>query len=244
MWSRRRDARAHGRARARVLDGVTRASGRKPFCSGRGSGCCTRSTPTISRRSAGSRYATVTLPPSGYALRWAFGHAAAIGLIAAAVLGFGLTRALDLSRYAELLVCAALLAIGTRRCRRAALREQAEAVREHAAAPGARPSAFPRRPWHEHSRGGGTSVLMGLLHGGAGSAAVLALLPLDAVRERHRKRALSRVLLARCGLRRTLVRRCIRLPRASVGDGRRSARGSIPSGRRRRRDHERRPVVL
>jgi predicted MFS family arabinose efflux permease len=33
-------------------------------------------------------------------------------------------------------------------------------------------------PWHSHSARGRTSVLMGLLHGGAGSAAVLALLPL------------------------------------------------------------------
>ena len=119
-----------------------------------------------------------SLPPSGYALRWAFGHAAAIGLVAAAVLGFGLTRALDLSRYAELLVCAALFAIGIQAlaaARRSASRPSA--VREHAAAPGDAHLHF-LAPWHEHSRGGRTSVLMGLLHGGAGSAAVLALLPL------------------------------------------------------------------
>ena len=118
-----------------------------------------------------------SLPPSGYALRWAFGHAAAIGLVAAAVLGFGATRAHDLSRYAELLVCAALFAIGFQAL--AAARRSANgprAVREHAAPNGAHLHFL--APWHEHSRGGRTSLLMGLLHGGAGSAAVLALLPL------------------------------------------------------------------
>src|SRR5262245_23914959 len=53
-----------------------------------------------------------SLSPTGYALRWALGHAAAIIIIAAAVLGAGLTRLLDLSSYAEFVVCAALFAIG------------------------------------------------------------------------------------------------------------------------------------
>ena len=98
-----------------------------------------------------------SLPPSGYALRWAFGHAAAIGLVATAVLGFGLTRALDLSRYAELLVCAALFAIGIQAlaaARRSASRPNS--VREHAAAP---------RDAHLHFLHPGTSI-----HAAAGRA--------------------------------------------------------------------------
>jgi len=118
-----------------------------------------------------------SLSPSGYALRWAFGHGAAIMLIAAAVLGAGLTRVLDVSVYAELLVCAALFAIGLQALH--AARRSLEAppeVRAHAAT-GPDHVHF-LAPWHSHTRRGRTGVLMGLLHGGAGSAAVLALLPL------------------------------------------------------------------
>jgi nickel/cobalt transporter (NicO) family protein len=120
-----------------------------------------------------------SLSPSGYALRWALGHAAAIVLMAAAVLGAGLTRLLDLSAYAELLVCAALFAIGLQalNAARRSLRA-APNVRAHARTETARHVHF-LAPWHSHAaRRGATSVLMGLLHGGAGSAAVLALLPL------------------------------------------------------------------
>jgi hypothetical protein len=120
-----------------------------------------------------------SLSPSGYALRWALGHAAAIVVIAAAVLGAGLTQLLALSAYAELLVCTALLAIGLQAlaAARRSLRAPA-AVREHAATASAHHVHF-LAPWHSHAaRRGGTSLLMGLLHGGAGSAAVLALLPL------------------------------------------------------------------
>jgi hypothetical protein len=120
-----------------------------------------------------------SLSPSSYALRWACGHAAAIVVIAAAVLGAGLTRVLELSGYAELLVCAALFAIGLQALG-AARRSLAAppATRPHAAA-GAGDHLHFLAPWHSHSAARGrTSVLMGLLHGGAGSAAVLALLPL------------------------------------------------------------------
>ena len=48
----------------------------------------------------------------GYALRWALGHAAALGVIAAAVLGLGATGLVEWTSYAELLVCLALLLIG------------------------------------------------------------------------------------------------------------------------------------
>ncbi len=120
-----------------------------------------------------------SVSPSSYALRWALGHAAAIAVIAAPVLGAGLTRLLDLSYYAELLVCAALFAIGWQALR-AARRSLGAASEVHAhAATAANDHVHFLAPWHSHSaRRGTTSLLMGLLHGGAGSAAVLALLPL------------------------------------------------------------------
>ncbi len=120
-----------------------------------------------------------SLTPTGYALRWALGHAAAIVVIASAVLGAGLTRLLAISAYAELLVCGALLALGAQAllAARRSLRAAPE-VRAHAATATHDHVHF-LAPWHSHAaRRGTTSVLMGLLHGGAGSAAVLALLPL------------------------------------------------------------------
>jgi hypothetical protein len=119
-----------------------------------------------------------SLTPSGYALRWACGHAAAIVMIAAAVLGAGLTRVLDFSSYAELLVCAALFVIGLQAlvaARRALATPHGAPV--HAAATASNHVHF-LAPWHSHSSRGRTGVLLGLLHGGAGSAAVLALVPL------------------------------------------------------------------
>jgi hypothetical protein len=120
-----------------------------------------------------------SLSPTSYALRWALGHSAAILAIAAAVLGAGLTRVLELSAYAELLVCGALFTIGLQAllaARRSLF--AAPDVRAHAATQ-AHDHVHFLAPWHSHAvRRGTTSVLMGLLHGGAGSAAVLALLPL------------------------------------------------------------------
>ena len=120
-----------------------------------------------------------SLSPASYALRWAFGHAAAVAAIAAAVLGAGLTRVLDFSAYAELLVCAALLTLGVQALlvARRSLAAPA-AVRAHAATAATRDHVHFLAPWHSHDVRGRTGVLMGLLHGGAGSAAVLALLPL------------------------------------------------------------------
>lgn len=119
-----------------------------------------------------------SLSPSGNALRWAAGHAAAIIVIAGAVLGAGLTRVLDLSSYAELLVCAALFAIGLQTLLAARRSLTApETVRVHAATDASDHVHF-LAPWHSHGARGRVSLLMGLLHGGAGSAAVLALLPL------------------------------------------------------------------
>jgi len=117
--------------------------------------------------------------PIAYALRWALGHGAAIGTIALFVLGLGLTQALDLSRYFELLVCVALFAIGVRALHAAQRTARApHGMLRHEASETAETHVHFLAPWHEHARGGRTSVLMGLLHGGAGSAAVLALLPL------------------------------------------------------------------
>lgn len=120
-----------------------------------------------------------SLSPSGYALRWALGHGAALIVIAAAVLGAGLTRVLDVSGYAELLVCAALFAIGLQAlvaARRSLVAPGA--LREHAAGK-SRDHVHFLAPWHAHAaRRGRMSLALGVLHGGAGSAAVLALLPL------------------------------------------------------------------
>lgn len=117
--------------------------------------------------------------PTAYAVRWALGHGAAIGLVALLVLGFGLTRALDFSRYFELLVCLALFAIGAQALLTALRSTRTPPVmRVHAAVEAADTHVHFLAPWHQHTRGGGASVLMGLLHGGAGSAGALALLPL------------------------------------------------------------------
>jgi hypothetical protein len=120
-----------------------------------------------------------TRAPTVYALRWALGHGAAIGLIALLVLGLGLTRAVDLSRYFELLVCLALFAIGAQALHAARCSARAPlGMHRHATTEIGATHLHFLAPWHQHTRGGRASVLMGLLHGGAGSAAVLALLPL------------------------------------------------------------------
>jgi hypothetical protein len=116
--------------------------------------------------------------PTSYALRWALGHGTAIAVIALLVLGLKLTRALDVSRYFELVVSLALFAIGTQALLAARRSVRAPLVlRQHAATTGRHVHFL--APWHLHARSGRTSVVMGLVHGGAGSAAVLALLPLS-----------------------------------------------------------------
>jgi len=121
-----------------------------------------------------------SLTPGGYALRWALGHAASLGVIALAVLGLGATRLVEWTSYAEYLVCAALLLIGGNalravRWRHAAPRSEPVAVHS---GNGAQPHVHFLAPFHSHAHSGRTGVLLGVLHGGAGSAAVLALLPL------------------------------------------------------------------
>jgi nickel/cobalt exporter len=99
--------------------------------------------------------------PMSYAIRWAFGHAAALALIAAFVLGLGLVGLTSVSGYAEVVVAATLVAVGLH-----ALRD----ARRHVV--GVESSTGSIR------LGGRAGVLMGMLHGGAGSAAVIALSPI------------------------------------------------------------------
>jgi hypothetical protein len=119
-----------------------------------------------------------SLRPAGYALRWAMGHAVALGIIATAVLGLDWAGVIDWTVYAELLVCVALLVIGAQ-----ALRTVGRSLRGRRLTPAAHERSRGAHlhflaPWHSHGRPDRTSLAMGLLHGGAGSAAVLALLPI------------------------------------------------------------------
>ena len=125
-----------------------------------------------------------SLPATGYALRWALGHAVALGIVAAVVLGVGVATAADWTAHGDVLVALALVAIGLQALRIAWqwLRASRRGfVLPRAAVAHADYDAHAHvhflAPWHSHAPGR-TSVLMGLLHGGAGSAAVLALLPL------------------------------------------------------------------
>jgi len=124
-----------------------------------------------------------SLPATGYALRWALGHAIALGIVATMALGLGLA-ATDWTAHGDVLVALALFAIGLQALRIAwqwlraerrgfVLPTAAAAHADH----DARAHLHFLAPWHSHAPGR-TSVLIGLLHGGAGSAAVLALLPL------------------------------------------------------------------
>src|SRR5690606_7182012 len=49
--------------------------------------------------------------PTSYAFRWALGHAAALGVIAAFVLGLGVVGLMAVSGYAEAIVAATLVAV-------------------------------------------------------------------------------------------------------------------------------------
>lgn len=102
-----------------------------------------------------------TTSPTGYAIRWAIGHAAALAVIAAFVLGLGFIGMLTVSGYAEAVVAATLVAVGLH-----ALRDAGR----HWAGAGSGGTSI--------RLGGRAGVLMGMLHGGAGSAAVIALLPI------------------------------------------------------------------
>lgn len=118
-----------------------------------------------------------SLSPTAYAARWAAGHALSLGLVALAVLGLGVTQAASWSGFAEIAVGVALVAIGYHALRAAWLRRGARGTALHAHS-SAEPHVHFLAPSHAHRRAERTGVLMGVLHGGAGSAAVLALLPL------------------------------------------------------------------
>jgi cytochrome c biogenesis protein CcdA len=121
-----------------------------------------------------------SLTPRGYALRWALGHAAALGAIALAVLGLGATGLVEWTSYAEFLVCLALLLIGGNALRAVWQRRTTTAPSfpsAHSHGDGGLHVHF-SAPFHAHARSGRTGLFLGVLHGGAGSAAVLALLPL------------------------------------------------------------------
>jgi hypothetical protein len=97
----------------------------------------------------------------GYAARWACGHAVAIGAFGALAVGVGMLWVASLSQFAEALVASLLIALG--------LNTLWSNWRQRGPMPAAGEAG--RR---EHSAG----LLMGLLHGGAGSATVLAIVPL------------------------------------------------------------------
>jgi cytochrome c biogenesis protein CcdA len=97
----------------------------------------------------------------GYAMRWACGHAVAISVLGAIAAGVDMLWIVSLSHYAEMIVAALLIALGTNAI--------ASVLR-----PAPTRSTVTDGSRRRHSAG----LLMGLLHGGAGSAAVLAILPL------------------------------------------------------------------
>ncbi len=122
---------------------------------------------TIGGLAVNSRSASATQ----YAARWALGHALSLCLIASLVLGLGLWGLAAMAEWAELLVAAVLLAIGTHALRGAYVQwrsSKAASLAEAVASPAAPGSKSPGR----------AGIWMGALHGGAGSAAVLALIPL------------------------------------------------------------------
>ena len=126
------------------------------------------------------------LSATGYALRWALGHAVALGTIAAFVLGLGLSGLLDVTAHGDVLVGVVLLGIGTRAVHAVWQRHRAAGATTVETDASAAPADHAGRlhfhlfaPYHTHSgagRSGRAGVALGILHGGAGSAAVLALL--------------------------------------------------------------------
>lgn len=119
----------------------------------------------------------------GFCARWAIGHAASLWLIGASVYLFGRAIPVQLSEYAEAAVGAVLLAIGVWLLWDLWVRGAHLHFHEH---DGLRSHAH----WHRHTavedrehRAAGhrhthSAVLVGMLHGTAGSAPLLALIPI------------------------------------------------------------------
>ena len=105
-----------------------------------------------------------TRSPLGYAARWACGHALAICALGLVATGVGLIWLPGVSQVAEILVSALLIALGINTL------VSIGRLRAHPSATGVAASSG-----GEHREGAG--LVMGILHGGAGSAAVLALAP-------------------------------------------------------------------
>src|SRR5690606_19025521 len=163
----RHHARAHGRARAHVSLGLTRVMDLPLLDHAFSSGWLgavvlglwfgtlhaldADHVATVGGIAIGNR----SVSPVEYALRWAAGHAAALGAIALAAVALGVSTATALSLPAEVLVATALVAIG------------AHVV-----------WAVPHRRRSASSRSKRAGVVLGVLHGTAGSAVVLALLPI------------------------------------------------------------------
>ena len=117
-----------------------------------------------------------------YCTRWAVGHASALLVIGGAVLFLGMAIPESLSRYAEILVGFVLIALGTYIIwdifrQRAHLHFHAhDGMPQHAHWHSHKHLTGPHtQDNHQHSH---TPVFVGLLHGMAGSAPLLALLPL------------------------------------------------------------------
>jgi hypothetical protein len=108
------------------------------------------------------------------AFEWALGHGVSLLLICCVVLGFGLALPEQLSHLAELLVGAILLAVGSSLLWALARGEVTLSRHEH-------PQLPPHLHLHKHSHsrlGHHKSVFIGFIHGTAGSAPLLAVLPL------------------------------------------------------------------
>jgi hypothetical protein len=130
-----------------------------------------------------------SLSPAGYALRWAAGHAASLGAIALAVLGLDALGIIAWTGYAEYVVGVSLLLIGANTAHSALRARGTAGASPHshdgagvhgswAHADGSHVHFFASSHVHARVRSGRVGVLLGMVHGCAGSAGVLALLPL------------------------------------------------------------------
>jgi sulfite exporter TauE/SafE len=122
---------------------------------------------------------TSGLRPWWYGLRWSLGHGAALLLFGILVLGAGVAIPQQLARLAEFLVGAVLIVMGLVVFFR--LRAQRLSFGFHSHADSLYHAHWHRRPEHQLASGyHHGAVLVGALHGVAGSAPLLALIPVVA----------------------------------------------------------------
>ena len=111
-----------------------------------------------------------------FCLRWGLGHGLVLLTVGLAVMGLGMAIPINLSQYAEQLVGVVLILIG--------LYVLSDLVRKNAYSHSHAHDDFPEHAhWHRHDsllshRHRHGAVMVGMLHGTAGSAPLLALLPL------------------------------------------------------------------